>query len=227
MNLELIRKYEKEFLHMLHGGKVLMGKKDPITNTTKWYPSVLNPFVETSDTTVVVINDEYCTYRKALADGKTIQYMNSNCEIKSLDEWDNIGWKQFKGCVENYRIKLEEPKFKVGDWVENITCTSPRIIKKVVKAPEGYDTVTVGNSDVGINVMLINDLELWQPKPGEWCWFWDIDSNPTLCQYSKYINGEYEALTINPKYKLQGLFGFCEPFIGIVPTNMKDNKCLH
>lgn len=222
MNLELIRKYEKEFLHMLHGGSLMFKPNDKQV----WFDSTEYQIDWTVDG-LYIIDDKYSTYRKALAEGKTIQYMNSNGEIKSLYEWDNIGWKQFKGCVENYRIKLEEPKFKVGDWVENITCTSPRIIKKVVNAPEGYDTVTVGNSDVGINVMLINDLELWQPKPGEWCWFWDIDSNPTLCQYSKYINGEYEALTINPKYKLQGLFGFCEPFIGIVPTNMKDNKCLH
>ena len=100
MNLELIKKYEKEFLHMLHGGKVLMGKKDPITNTTKWYPSVLNPFVETSDTTVVVLDDEYCTYRKALADGKTIEYStiaNYKYPITRMDELTEHSYCSLRG----------------------------------------------------------------------------------------------------------------------------------
>ena len=225
MNLELIKKYEKEFLHMLHDGKVLMGKKDPVTSTIKWYPSVLNPFVETSNTIVVVIDDTYCTYRMALAEGKTVQFFNTKDSLydssKPLHTWQDTDKIHTQGRQSDYRIKPEEPKFKVGDWVENITCTSTRIIKQVVNAPKGYDTVTVVNIDVGINVMSINDLELWQPKPGEWCWFWGIDSNPTLGQYSKYINGEYEAITIYHKYKLQEHFSFCEPFIGILPTYIK------
>ena len=111
MNLELIRKYEKEFLHMLHGGKVLMGKKDPVTNIIKWYPSVLNPFVETSNTIVVVIDDIYCTYRKALYEGKTVEFKQTE------DDWWANANSSFCLHVDCYRIKPEEPKFKVGDWI--------------------------------------------------------------------------------------------------------------
>ena len=123
MNLNLIRKYETEFLHMLHGGKVLMGKKDPITNTTKWYPSVLNPFVETSNTIVVVIDDIYCTYRKALAEEKTVEVYVLH-GVKALDEqpWRRfaIGCSNFDLPVECYRIKPDEPEFKIGDYVRYI-----------------------------------------------------------------------------------------------------------
>ena len=111
MNLELIRKYEKEFLHMLHGGKVLMGKKDPVTNTIKWYPSVLNPFVETSESILIVIDDIYCTYRKALAEGKTVEFKQSE------DDWWANANSSFRLDVDCYRIKPEEPKFKVGDTI--------------------------------------------------------------------------------------------------------------
>ena len=222
MNKELIKTYKAEFDYWLDGGEVLFFYCED------WYSSTYNPEMvfnhsRPDDVKYYVINDEFVEIRKALAEGKTIQY---NPLYASTNRWDDIKkFKPTRDCtVANYRIKPEKPKFKVGDWVVNKT-SKQRIVKKVTSTYS--DTVTVGDSEVGINVMLINDLELWQPKPGEWCWFWDIDSNPTLCQYSKYINGEYEALTINPKYKLQGLFGFCEPFIGIVPTNMKDNKCLH
>lgn len=220
MNLELIRKYEKEFLHMLHGGTLMFKPNDKQV----WFDSVTSPIDWTVEG-LYVIDDIYCTYRMALAEGKTVQFFNTKERLydssKPLHTWQDIDKIHTQGRQSDYRIKPEKPKFKVGDWVENITCTSTRIIKQVVNAPEGYDTVTVGNIDVGINVVLINDLELWQPKPGEWCWFWEIGSTPTLGQYSKYINGEYEAITIYPKYKLQGLFSFCEPFIGKLPTYIK------
>ena len=108
--------------------------------------------------------------------------------------------------------------FKVGDWVINKT-SKQRIIKKVTSVYS--DTVTVGNPTVGINVMLVKDLELWEPKLGEWCWFWNFNEMPTLEQFSKYHNlddhlGNYETLAVK-------LYQHCEPFIGELPTYLKDN----
>ena len=225
MNKELIKKYKTEFDHWLNGGKVI----SKYTLIPTWSNCQSEDIWRIPDKNIskvlIVINDEYATYRKALAEGKVVEVATDYNDVDGYI-WKSIEDNEFHYFnINEIRIKPEEPKFKVGDWVVN-KASKQRIVKKVASIPYG-DSVTVGDTEVGINVMLINDLELWQPKPGEWCWFWDIDSNPTLCQYSKYINGEYEALTINPKYKLQGLFGFCEPFIGIVPTNMKDNKCLH
>ena len=66
-----------------------------------------------------VINDEFYEFRKALDEGKSIQML---CRYDKMEPiWDDmteviksIGFVDVK---ENYRIKQEEPKFKVGDWV--------------------------------------------------------------------------------------------------------------
>lgn len=219
MNLELIRKYEKEFLHMLHGGNLLYK-----LGSTKWYQNPQLPFSDddyAKKVTAVIIDDEYVEYRKALAEGKTIQFFNTKERVydssKPLHTWQDIDKIHIQGIPSDYRIKLEEHKFKVGDWVENITCTSPRIIKKVVNAPEGYDTVTVGNIDVGINVMLINDLELWEPKEGEICIFWnDYTCIAVISKFSKMSSyNEYIAVELELPYDN------CMPFTGVLPPHIK------
>ena len=74
-----------------------------------------------------VINDEFYEFRKALAEGKSIQML---CRYDSMEPiWDDmteviksIGFVDVK---ENYRIKPEEPKFKVGDLVQGrVICLS-------------------------------------------------------------------------------------------------------
>ena len=67
-------------------------------------------------------------------------------------------------------------------------------------------------------------LELWQPKVGEWCWFWNRDkpNKPKLKQlYS--INYEHDVhwtyKTIDCK-----TYQHCEPFIGQLPTHLKDQS---
>ena len=112
------------------------------------------------------------------------------------------------------RIKPEEPKFKVGDWAVNKT-SKQCIIKKVTSVYN--DSVTVGDSTVGINVMLIDDLELWEPKEGDICWFWDKSNiYPRLATFTNNSLGLYYA-----DISKDG-FEFCEPFIGKLPTNIKE-----
>lgn len=211
MNLELIKKYEKEFLHMLHRGKVLMGKKDPITNTTKWYPSVLNPFVETSDTTVVVIDDEYCTYRKALAEGKTIEYStiaNYKYPITRMDELEVL-IKAYHSGKYIFRIKPEEPELKVGDWI-------------TVNGPTGTFTECIsGIADntytlSGTNICYRSQASKWEPKEDEVCIFWDNHSAGAFIDKFKYLSN-------NGKYHTERSFwNTCMPFTGILPPHMKD-----
>jgi len=119
MNKELIKKYKAEFDYWLNGGKLLFQYLSNSTDTPieDYWIEDNTPFMSNTLDVVIVINDEYVEFRKALAEGKTVQYTDSNGETKSLDAWDNICWKQFKGCVNNYRIKPDEPKFKVGDWI--------------------------------------------------------------------------------------------------------------
>ena len=84
--------------------------------------------------------------------------------------------------------------FKVGDWIKEPNNT----LTKLKEIPE-------------LNSYYAEECVLWQPKQGEWCWFWnEYDDTPTLsrflCMYSDDENG------------LPNGFDFCEPFIGQLPT---------
>ena len=215
MNLELIKKYEKEFLHMLHGGKVLMGKRDPITNTTKWYPSVLNPFVETSNTIVVVIDDIYCTYRMALAEGKTIQFFNTKERLydssKPLHTWQDIDTICTHGIPSDYKIKPEEPEFKIGDYVRYIHTNSPKPLRIVNINCERY---YFENAEI---ILRTDEIEKWEPREGEICIFWDaVDTGAVISKFSYMEQEKYgtDLYTWNN----------CMPFTGILPPHMRDNK---
>ena len=62
-------------------------------------------------------------------------------------------------------------------------------------------------------------LEHWQPKPDEWCWFWrvsDFDA-PILSRFRNMKDNLFNCT--NSK---QILFTHCEPFIGQLPTSLKD-----
>ena len=215
MNLELIKKYEKEFLHMLHGGKVLMGKKDPVTNTIKWYPSVLNPFVETSNTIVVVIDDIYCTYRIALAEEKTVQCNAREGENDiTYTAYGHLWWvdtTEFKYATRFYRIKPEEPEFKIGDYVRYIHANSPKPLQIV--------NINCGNYyfENAKIILRIDEIEKWEPREGEICIFWDaVDTGAVISKFS-YMEQEKYSTDLYT-------WNNCMPFTGILPPHMKDSK---
>lgn len=218
MNLELIRKYEKEFLHMLHGGKVLMGKKDPITNTTKWYPSVLNPFVETSDTIVIVIDDMFVEFRKALAEGRHIQFFNTKERLynssKPLNTWQDIDKIRTHGRPSDYRIKPEEPEFKIGDYVRYIHANSQKPLRIVNINCERY---YFENAEI---ILRIDEIEKWEPMRGEICIFWDNYMEEAFIARFNYITNEKDS-----KYMCmedQSWWDNCMPFTGALPPHMKE-----
>lgn len=227
MNKALILKYKTEFDYWLNGGNVQAFYKQD--DEPKWWSDkesinyggvdnfsyVIDKSLSPEDV-MVVIDDEYVKFRKALAEGRTIQ-----CNAKEgenditytayRDTWW-VDTTEFKYATRFYRIKPEEPNFKVGDWVVNKT-SKQRIVKKITSIYS--DSVTVGNTEVGINVMLINDLELWQPQPGEWCWYskWDkiVCVESYLCKYALDMN------EVEPEYKHK-----YEPFIGQLPSYLKE-----
>ena len=220
MDKELIKKYKQEFEHWLTGGELLFMPEDRQT----WF-NTLRTEIDWSIKGTYVINDTYVQLRIALTEGKTIQIYGCIEQNVSNASLDIYGWKDFKSFkphsifsydVENYRIKPEEPKFKVGDWVVNKT-SKQRIVKKVASIPYG-DSVTVGDTEVGINVMLINDLELWQPKAGEWCWFWsETLKTPMLLQFERFCSTDLYKYNANNGRNYQ----YCEPFLGKLPTTLK------
>lgn len=203
MNKELIKKYKAEFNYWLNGGEVLFF-------TWKWYNSKDNPGTtfnhsEPEKIKHYIINDEYVEFRKALAEGKTVQYYVDG--FAGWQDVDSIGNHGISG-KNNYRIKPEEPQFKVGDWVRIVNCNLVKNQKEVFC----IDFIDDKNNCFGFNsdteYCNMNYLELWKPKPNEWV---ILESN---------IN-DYAFIAI--KYNSVALMSErCQPFIGELPTRLKD-----
>ena len=100
--------------------------------------------------------------------------------------------------------------FKPGDWVN---------IPSLYTDPVQYrsDLCHLG-------------LELWQPKPNEWCWFWNKSfPKRQLLPFRSYFKGsfystEYGVTIFNEVLCKCNYFDYCEPFIGQLPTNLKDQS---
>lgn len=225
MNKELIKKYKPEFEHWLNGGKLL------IKLSTGWEPVPLD-YAWHLTSKLIIIDDEYVELRKALAEGKTIQVYDVIYQHLTDPKLDTYGWKDFKSFTksstfthspETYRIKPEEPKFKVGDWV--------RDGKNIYKFIEPSSTYSYELS--------LNRCELWQPKLNDWCWFYDIPhyDMPVLQKFVTTIGDYYIALNdFNSKHtNLESVPSFekgishsynkwkyCEPFLGTLPSTLKD-----
>ena len=209
MNKELIKKYKAEFAHWLNGGK-LQAKfvNDP------WEEAPEGIFSFTTINFILVIEDEYVELRKALAEGKTIQMY---CKYDGVTPiWDDmteviksIGFVMTK---ENYRIKPEEPKFKVGDWVRDLRDNSVFQINSV---------------NFNLNLSITNGVYIhWQPKPGEWCWFYQSKREiPTLGNLKHFSDKDSFCAYSTPKASMSvKYFKHCEPFLGQLPTNLQDTK---
>ena len=118
---------------------------------------------------IYVQNDKQAEFRKAFAEGKSIQY-----KLYNKDEWKDCIPSDpvfYQISAERYRIKPDEPKFKVGDWVKSRLNQNFLIVKHNEISSHPYQ---LHNG----NFMSADDdgWELWQPKEGEWCVFWDEKS---------------------------------------------------
>ena len=106
MNKKLIQDNMGAFIHWLNGGELLYNSGEmwnEVKNGFRW--DTLGP---------IIINDSYVEFRKALAEGKTVE----KCYYHSPDcprVWRPME-EDFMGMVETYRIKPDEPEFKVGDY---------------------------------------------------------------------------------------------------------------
>lgn len=190
MNKELIKKYKDEFEYWL------------LTNNCLLKTKVEGNWIEVTESTwnlsednLIVKNDEYVEFRKALAEGKTIE--------EYYCAWGHNGWTVFGGEflneADDYRIKPEEPQFKVGDWVR-----FSGIGNKLIKRFEDTDNP--------------NEFKLWQPNPNEWFWAIHKYYTPILVQFVKKDKGVY-IYTVDGN---EGGTFDCEPFIGQLPSNLKD-----
>ena len=210
MNKELIKKYKKEFDHWLNNESILcqtehQGKWREVT-TDKWDFNCAITFI---------INDEYVEFRKALAEGKTVQ-----CNARegqndiTYTAFGHNWWvdtTEFKYATSFYRIKPEESKrnkFKVGDWVHIPALDS-------VPCQFSEDLCCLG-------------LALWKPKIGERCWFSDnLYEEPILSILTdiRYINQQKDTVhnyyTEYSDCNGKNFYKICQPFICVLPIGMK------
>lgn len=202
MNKELIKQYKAEFIHWLNGGNLLVRTMDyEVHQYVEWSKVSFDyAWNEYGYAHQFIIDDSYSTYRKALAEGKTVQY---NPITQYNNRWDNITSinPNVHDTIKNYRIKPDEPKFKVGDLVE-LLYTNPKLVGVVEKLDISQAFIKWGN---GKSWKSFDKLIFWQPKEGEWvCSIKDTDSFEVY-RYKSYPN---------PKP--------CQPFIGTLPFNLKD-----
>ena len=199
MNLELIRKYEKEFLHMLYGGTLLFHSR----YHGGWH--TLPGDYQWDNDYGFVINDEYVEFRKALADGKTIEERY----YTPTDHWG----KHLSGFAispKMLRIKPKEPEFKIGDYVRYIHANSPKPLQIVNINCERY---YFENAKI---ILRLDEIEKWEPREGEVCIFWNNDSNTAVIAKLRYIvsTGTYRTEHSN--------WDNCMPFTGALPPHIKD-----
>jgi len=124
-----------------------------------------------------IIKDRYVEFRKALAEGKTIQY-NPNTQMHN--RWDNIIPDEgtFTEDTKNYRIKPDEPEFKVGDHV--VMLRNNNIMRLSEKDILGF----------GALPSRLEEIKLWTPSPGDYVWAWGDNKVPRLILLLEHtING--------------------------------------
>lgn len=108
-------------------------------------------------------------------------------------------------------------QFKVGDWVK----TKAGFIKQIsCLTGDKCDTLSIGNTSIGINVVFKNEIELWQPKEGEWCWFYDdTEGTPIFGRF--YKQDKDFGNCCYPQHQINSPYSYCEPFIGELPSFLK------
>ena len=127
--------------------------------------------------------------------------------------------------ADNLRIKPEEPKFKVGDWVIH-----NGEYKQVTKAIDGY----IDSLDNKVAVIMKEEsLELWEPKVGEWCWVFnylrEVPNLRRIIRVEDTFKYRFDDETFTKAVRVsrgndlsdEVGYKFCEPFIGQLPTTIE------
>lgn len=109
---------------------------------------------------------------------------------------------------------MNSDRFKVGDWVINTTHPDPKPMLVTQKVLDDKSPFNNGNH-----------IQPWQPKEGEWCWF-VFNDTAYLGKMVRHTPDDWEELYY--QYKDQsGNYMYahsCEPFIGELPSWVKQNE---
>lgn len=110
--------------------------------------------------------------------------------------------------------------FKPDDWIILSNSSDSRSLAQVKETYSNSNKAKLywpsENSTAVCSEMQY--YELWQPKVGEWCWFWDENyTTAILAKFENISNGLFVEHHGN-------IFEYCEPFIGQLPTHLKDQS---
>jgi len=95
--------------------------------------------------------------------------------------------------------------FKVGDWVTWVNPANGNKELTLIKTIEDKEAFDEWGE------------ELWQPKEGEWCWFYNTGEGKPFC-------GKFVTIIQKNNYTTYRAHNawheceYCEPFIGELPT---------
>ena len=213
MNIELIKKYKAEFDHFINGGSIIKLAWDYEDHQYISYGGLPKDYDWKEDgfyKPIFIINDEYVEFRKALAEGKTIQYkQNRDVDFSDIPFSLNDCIKTYPHFgPERYRIKPEEPQFKVGDFVRgNLSNTVCQVTDEMLT-----------NKD-------FLQVTKWTPQAGEFC-VYPNGYNSFAC--SKFVSSEEQQLgkgTITLALFENGDsydISTVEPFLNSKPSWFKD-----
>ena len=200
MSKEIILKYLTEFNAWVKGQEVYV----MFSNGGHRLVDSLEDFNE--DVKYIVLKDSYFFYRKALAEGKTIEYLGQSSNV-----WHEVPEPDFILHPTCFRIKPDEPKFKVGDFVtplnRDINCSVWKIDK----------VLSCNTLASGIILLDPRTIQPWTPVKGEWCWFYDSKSSKSavLAQFKEISNDYFMSIT-------DTYWKCCEPFLNSIPSYLKD-----
>ena len=108
-------------------------------------------------------------------------------------------------------------KIKQGDWVI-VSGPAGKFVEQISNV--NTDTYTLRGTAICYKSQAIK----WNPKPDEWCWFWDyLGFTPTIGIYVGREEENFLADIPNGKGSLSLMsFKYCQPLIGEIPSHIKD-----
>lgn len=107
-------------------------------------------------------------------------------------------------------------KFKAGDWVRD---TRQGMKKPIAQLKPNCIALTNPEEYAAHYIP-------WVPEVGEWCWFWDdiTPHRPTLRKFGCSELPKHYSDNVVFCDSEQNPFTNCEPFIGELPSFLKENK---
>lgn len=166
MNQALIKKFKKEFdHHVINDGKVLHCYGNDFT----WLSSHIDMWGHDGDNVShVIIDDQYVKERKAGAEGKQLQVSYDEGKHWYDKLTHKINWTESQWV----RVKPEECKFKVGDWVIRDGNVSQVISDRSSFDREG-DPQSIMTTKTNGCYVRAEYYKPWEPKDGEMVYHWD------------------------------------------------------